>query len=92
MAKERVHLIVHGRVQGVFFRASTEEKAIGLGLTGWVKNRPDGTVEVVAEGEREKLEKLVEWCHVGPKGARVIHVEVNWEPSTGEFREFRIKY
>ncbi len=91
MRKGRVHVVVHGRVQGVFYRASTLEKAIELGLTGWVKNRADGTVEVVVEGDREKVVKLVDWCRVGPRHAHVTNVEINWEPYAEEFREFRIK-
>lgn len=92
MGKERAHIVVYGRVQGVFFRASAEEKARELGLTGWVRNRSDGTVEIVAEGDREALEKLISWCHIGPKHARVTRVEVVWEPATGEFLDFTIRY
>ena len=89
---ERVHIVIHGRVQGVFFRASTQEKAVELGLTGWVRNREDGTVEAVAEGEKDKLDELVKWCHKGPPDARVTQVEVRGEPYTREFKEFSIKY
>lgn len=92
MRKGRVHVVVHGRVQGVFYRASTQEKAIELGLTGWVKNRVDGSVELVAEGDREKVEELAEWCRVGPERAEVTVVDTNWEWYTGEFNEFTIKY
>jgi acylphosphatase len=92
MRKERVHLVVHGRVQGVFYRATTLEKAIELGLTGWVRNRADGAVEVVAEGDRQEIENLVDWCRVGPKHAQVTDVDIHWESYTGEFREFTIKY
>lgn len=92
MGKERVHLVVRGRVQGVFYRATTQKKAIELGLTGWVRNRADGAVEVVAEGDREKLEKLIEWCRVGPERAQVGNVDIDWESYTGEFQEFTIKY
>ncbi len=92
MRKQRVHLVVRGRVQGVFYRATTQEKAIELGLAGWVRNRADGAVEVVAEGDREGLEKLVEWCRVGPERAQVTDVDISWESYTGEFREFTIKY
>ena len=92
MAKERVHLVVHGRVQGVYYRATAQEKAIGLGLAGWVRNRADGAVEVVAEGDRERLDKLIEWCRVGPERAQVGNVDIDWESYTGEFREFAIKY
>jgi acylphosphatase len=92
MSKERVHAIIHGRVQGVFFRASTQEKAIELGLTGWVRNRADGKVELLAEGEKEKLEKLIEWCRIGPKHAQVTNVETRWEPYAGQYNEFIINY
>jgi acylphosphatase len=92
MAKERVHLVIRGRVQGVFYRATTQEKARELGLVGWVRNRADGAVEVIAEGAREELEKLVEWCRVGPKHAQVIDVDINWQPSAKDFTEFTIKH
>jgi acylphosphatase len=87
----RVHLKVHGRVQGVYFRASTVEEARRLRLTGWVMNCPDSSVEVVAEGEREQLEKLVSWCRSGPPGARVREVRAEWEASKEEFQGFFIK-
>ena len=90
MAKARAHLIIHGRVQGVFFRYSTKEAADPLGVTGWVRNRRDGTVEVVAEGEKERVEELVNWCHHGPPHSRVTDVEVNWEDPTGEFDSFQM--
>jgi acylphosphatase len=61
-------------------------------VTGWVKNRRDGRVEAVFEGEREEIEKMVEFCRRGPSGARVTDVEVRWETSTGEFDEFNIRY
>lgn len=89
---ERVHITIDGRVQGVFFRASTQEKATELRLTGWVRNRDGGTVEVVAEGGKDKLDELVKWCHIGPPGARVTRVEVRCETYIGEFKEFSIKY
>jgi len=89
---KRVHLYISGLVQGVFFRANTKERAISLGLTGWVRNLPDGRVEVVAEGEEEKLKELVKWCHKGPPAARVKMVEVSWEEYHGEFEDFQIRY
>ncbi|HEY7535862.1 MAG TPA: acylphosphatase [Thermodesulfobacteriota bacterium] len=92
MDKERVNVIIRGRVQGVFYRASAKEKAIELELTGWVKNRGDKTVEIVAEGQRKKLDELVEWCTMGPPDAYVTDVEVKWESYTGEFIEFSVKY
>ncbi len=85
----RVHLRIYGQVQGVFFRASTEAEARRLGLTGWVRNCPDGSVEDVAEGPRAKLENLVVWCRHGPAHARVDHVEIEWSEATGEFSGFR---
>lgn len=92
MTKERVKIIVHGRVHGVFYRAQTVDKAMDLNLKGWVKNRDDGKVEVVAEGERLDLEKLTEWCKKGPQNAVVTDTEIYWEPFTGEFRNFTVKY
>ncbi len=88
----RVYITVAGRVQGVFFRANTQEVAQRLGLSGYVRNLPDGRVEVVAEGEEEALRKLVDWCHEGPPLARVERVEVRWENPTGEFSGFHIRY
>jgi acylphosphatase len=87
----RVHLIIEGRVQGVFFRAATEKVAHRLELKGWVKNLPDGAVEVVAEGERKKVEELVAWCRHGPPGAHVRHVRLQWQQYQDEVRDFRIK-
>ncbi|HLE24365.1 MAG TPA: acylphosphatase [Thermodesulfobacteriota bacterium] len=92
MGKERVTAIIHGRVHGVFYRASAREKAIELGLTGWVRNRLDKTVEVVAEGDKKQLDNLIEWCRVGPPDAYVTEVEVKWEPYNGEFKGFSVKY
>lgn len=85
----RAHLHISGRVQGVFYRYSTCEMALGRGLVGWVRNLPDGRVEAVVEGEREGVEKLIAWCHTGPPGGRVDRVEVLWESPTGEFSNFR---
>ena len=87
----RVHLIVKGRVQGVYFRASTVQQARHLGLTGWVMNRRDGSVEVLAEGPSDKLEELVAWCGQGPPGARVERVELQRQDFRGEFPEFQIR-
>ena len=71
----RVHLIVSGHVQGVFFRQSTKNIARTIGLQGWVRNRSDGTVEIVAEGALEDVDRLVEWCEKGPETARVERVD-----------------
>lgn len=89
--KIRVHLKIEGRVQGVFFRVSALEEANRLGLKGWVRNCPDGSVEVVAEGVRRKIEALVDWCHHGPPGAGVHHVQSQWQDYSGEFLNFQIR-
>ena len=88
-----VKAIVYGRVQGVFFRAFTSGQARELGLTGYVRNLPDWkTVEVQAEGERNKLEKLIDRLKVGPPGAKVEKVETKWSEYTGSYSDFNIKY
>ena len=89
--KVRVILRIEGRVQGVFFRASTQTEAGRLELKGWVRNCLDGSVEVVAEGERKKIDDLINWCHHGPPGARVNDVLLRWEDFQGEFRDFHIR-
>ncbi len=88
----RIRLIIEGRVQGVWFRESTRREASRLGLFGRVMNRPDGKVEVLAEGPEEKIEGLVAWCHHGPSTARVQKVQKYEEPWTGEFDSFEIAY
>jgi acylphosphatase len=75
----RRRVVVHGHVQGVFFRETTRRRAQAAGITGWVRNCPDGTVEAVFEGEREAVERLVEFCREGPRGARVDRVDVTPE-------------
>ena len=79
----RAHLVVTGRVQGVFFRAETAGTARRLGLSGWVMNRADGAVEAVFEGKRESVDRAVEWARVGPGAARVQDVDVTWEEPAG---------
>ena len=87
----RVHLKIHGRVQGVYYRASTVQEAQKLGLTGWVINCPDGSVEAVAEGARQRLDELIAWCRQGPTGARVASVDVAWENPENNFYGFSIR-
>ena len=87
----QAHLIISGKVQGVFYRASCQKIAQELGLTGWVKNLSDGSVEVLAQGEKEKIEKLIEWCKKGPPGARVSDVKVEWKEQEKKFFSFDIK-
>jgi acylphosphatase len=88
----RVRLIIEGRVQGVWFRESTRREASRLGVVGWVKNRPDGKVEVLAEGPEERVRNLVIWCHHGPASARVSRVRETEEAWRGEFSSFDVVY
>ena len=88
--KVRALVYIAGRVQGVFFRSATQDEAAKQGVTGWIKNRPDGRVEAVFEGENNKVERLVEFCRHGPYGARVTKIEILWEAYEGEFQDFRI--
>lgn len=86
-----LHATVQGRVQGVFFRASVEERAIQLSLTGYVRNKPGNLVEVRAEGDKTNLEKLLEYLKVGPPGADVKDIITTWGKFTGSFSSFRIR-
>jgi acylphosphatase len=88
--QSRVRIVVTGRVQGVFFRREITDLARRLNISGWVRNLPDGRVEVLGEGEKPILEELIRFCHVGPAGAVVRNVEVEWSEGVGEFRGFRI--
>lgn len=90
--KIRAHVFVSGKVQGVFFRSSTRDKALELGIAGWVRNLGDGRVEAVFEGEQENIEKMVEWCRSGPPYAQVEKVEIVPEDYKGEFKGFAIRY
>jgi acylphosphatase len=90
--KARAHVFVNGRVQGVFFRQETRELALRLNVTGWVRNMYDDRVEAIFEGEKENVERLVEFCKRGPPYAHVTKVEVTWEDYVGEFESFRICY
>lgn len=89
---KRVHMVISGDVIGVGFRSWARFQAKASGLTGWVKNRSDKTVEAVAEGNPEALEKFIELCKRGPDVAWVEHVDVEWSRSTGEFLDFRVVY
>ncbi len=89
--KRRARVLIGGQVQGVFFRAHTQRKARELGLTGWVRNRPDGCVEAVFEGEEEAIQQAIAWCHRGPSEARVERVEVEWQDSQGDLEGFYIR-
>lgn len=89
---KRVHLFVSGLVQGVGFRAFAQHSAVSLDLTGWVKNLPDGRVEVLAEGREDDIRKFIGRLKEGPVGSRVGHVDANWEKYQGEFEKFRIAW
>jgi acylphosphatase len=92
MASKRVHLLIAGRVQGVCYRAYTSEQAQDLGVMGWVRNLPDGRVEVTAEGPEDRLKQLVTWCWSGPPWAKVQAIEEDWQEPTDEFQTFRVRY
>lgn len=87
---KRVRLRIEGLVQGVNFRASTQREAEALGLTGYVRNLPDGAVEALIEGDEASVDRLVEWCRQGPRGARVLRMVSEPGPYLGEFTGFRV--
>ncbi len=87
----QVHLIISGKVQGVFYRASCQETAIQYGLKGWVKNLPNGDVEVLVQGEKEKIESLIDWCKKGPPHAKVNNVKVEWQLMMERLYSFGIR-
>ncbi len=87
---KKIHLLISGKVQGVFYRVNTKNKADELGLTGWVKNIPDGKVEVLAEGKERGLKEFIKWCYNGSKGAKVDKVEVEWRDYENKFDNFKI--
>ena len=88
----RARLIISGRVQGVFFRAETQKAATRLGVRGWVRNQRDGTVEAVAEGPKDDVMSLIDWCRTGPPSARVETVDVAWHDYQGEFGDFSVRF
>jgi acylphosphatase len=89
---EQLYAIVRGQVQGVNFRYSTQAQARRLGLSGWVRNRADGAVEVLAEGPRSQLDQLLEFLHHGPRAASVAEVQPAWRAATNSFREFEVRW
>jgi acylphosphatase len=90
--KTRAHILISGKVQGVFFRARIFGKAVTLRVTGWVRNLEDGRVEAVFEGEEEPVKELIEFCRHGPSGAVVKDVNVKWELATGKFEDFKVRH
>jgi acylphosphatase len=91
MGNLRARVVITGLVQGVFFRANTRYEAESLDIKGWVRNCWDGRVEATFEGEKSKVERMIDWCHKGPPGAAVKDVQVTWQDYQGEFDSFSIK-
>lgn len=89
---KRVRVFVSGRVQGVAFRHSTVKKALSLNLNGWVRNLGDGRVEAVFEGDDAPVDAMLGWCHRGPSLAYVTHVDVQEEPFSGQYEDFKISH
>ena len=89
--QQRLHAVVHGHVQGVSFRYYTVFTARQLNLTGWVRNKPDSTVETIAEGERDQLDELIKFLHTGSPSADVTQVATRFDTATGEFDDFTIR-
>lgn len=92
MAERRVHAIIQGHVQGVYFRAFTHDQASLLGLNGWVSNRADGSVEAVIEGDSEKVAEMISWFKTGSPRSTVSSVSISDEKPTGEWHDFTIRY
>ena len=91
MGQMAVNLLAHGRVQGVWFRASAQTEARRLAITGWVRNCSDGTVEIHAEGDQNDLERFISWCRKGPHGADVTQLEVEWVSVKGG-KSFEVRH
>jgi acylphosphatase len=90
--KVRAHAIITGRVQGVCYRMETKQAADLAGVSGWVRNKRDGSVEAIFEGPEDAVESALAWCREGPSLSRVEHVDVRWEPYVGEFKRFDVTY
>ena len=90
--KVRSHVIIDGKVQGVFFRMETQRAANKFGVSGWVRNLPNGTVEAVFEGEHSRVDQILKWCETGPSLSDVKRVDVTWESYAGEYEGFEITY
>lgn len=91
MPRVRARVVISGKVQGVYFRGTAEDEARSRGLTGWVRNTPDGQVEAAFEGEQAAVEAMIAWCHRGSPAARVTGVTVTWEEPRGE-RGFSVRF
>jgi acylphosphatase len=92
MEKARAHVVIDGKVQGVFYRAFVRDQALDFGLKGWVRNLGDGKVEAVFEGDKKIIEQAIKGCYIGPPGARVSNIDVKWEPHGEEEKGFSVRY
>lgn len=92
MTKQCLHIIVTGLVQGVYFRANTQNKANSLGVTGWVKNLVDGRVEIMIEGEKKLVDQMLDWCKQGPPRSKVENIYSEYLPFQNKYSEFKINY
>ena len=90
--KAKAHAIIRGRVHGVFFRMETKRAADDFGVSGWVRNVRDGTVDAIFEGEWDRIEAVLDWCRQGPPHADVTDVNVTWDEYTGEFNGFVVSF
>jgi acylphosphatase len=90
MSEVRAAVRISGRVQGVWFRQSTKQTAERFDVRGWVRNNPDRSVEAIFEGEKEAVQAVLNWCQQGPDMARVDDLQVDWQPATGQFDDFRV--
>jgi acylphosphatase len=88
----KAHVLITGKVQGVYFRYKTRDEAKKYGVNGWVRNLPDGRVEAVFEGNKENVDELIDFAGKGPSGAKVLDVNVNWQDYSGEFKDFKVIY
>lgn len=86
----QARLLISGKVQGVFYRASCEEVALKYGLNGWVRNLSSGQVEVVVQGEEDKVKKLIEWCKKGPPHASIANIDIKWEEVMKQLQSFEV--
>jgi len=87
-----VHVLISGRVQGVWYRAFTKQKAEQLGIKGWVRNASDGKVEAIFEGEENKIDQMIDWCYKGPPLAKIKDIEIKKQQATNAFEDFSIKH
>ncbi len=90
--KARLHVVIEGRVQGVFFRAATRDEARARGLGGWVRNLPDGRVEALFEGDKAALNDMLIWCRKGPPYSYVAKLDIDWQAFQGDLTDFRVVY